>query len=125
MVPYNRIGGLYAEATTFSLPSILQQVAWYWHTQSYGRALWPYRVGWEAVLRDAGTERLPSPLAVRDKPVGYSWFPYEALGVAESWLGEWFGEGLVFFRRHGKVCGIHSLVFLGGFGGLFMLECLC
>ncbi|KAH6620698.1 Alpha/Beta hydrolase protein [Chaetomium sp. MPI-SDFR-AT-0129] len=96
------IGGLYAEATTFSLPSIIQQVAWYWHTQSYGRALWPYRVGWEAILRDAGVERLPSPLAVRDKPVGYSWFPYEALGVAESWLGEWFGEGLVFFRRHEK-----------------------
>ncbi|KAK4139460.1 putative epoxide hydrolase [Dichotomopilus funicola] len=96
------IGGLYAEATTFTLPAILQQVAWYWHTQSYGRALWPYRVGWEAILRDAGVERLPSPLAVRDKPVGYSWFPYEALGVAESWLGEWFGEGLVFFRRHEK-----------------------
>lgn len=98
----NRIGGMFAEATATPLDVILQQVSWYWYTKSYGRALWPYHSAWEAILRDV-QNKLPSPLAITNKPLGYSWFPTEPLAVAKSWMEHWFPENLVFYRAHEKV----------------------
>lgn len=84
---------------------ILQQVSWYWFTKSYGRALWPYRAAWAGILRD-NAGRLPSPLAVTKKPLGYSWFPNEVLAVASSWVKHWFPDNLVFYRAHDKVSSV-------------------
>jgi hypothetical protein len=93
---------MYAEGTNTPLEVILKQVSWYWFTKSYGRALWAYRAGWEAILRDV-PDKLPSPLAVTNKPIGYSFFPAEVLAVAKSWLDHWFPENLVFYRAHDRV----------------------
>ncbi|KAK3299449.1 Alpha/Beta hydrolase protein [Chaetomium fimeti] len=95
------IGSMYAEATNTPLDVILQQVSWYWYTKSYGRALWAYRSAWEAILRDV-PDKLPSPLQITNKPIGYSFFPDEPLAVAKSWLEHWFPENLVFHRAHEK-----------------------
>ncbi|KAK4156497.1 putative epoxide hydrolase [Chaetomidium leptoderma] len=95
------IGPMYAEGSDSSVDTILQQVSWYWLTQSYGRALWPYRSAWAALLRD-DNRNLPSPLAITTKPLGYSWFPAEVLGVAKSWLEHWFPDNLSFYRTHGS-----------------------
>ncbi|GAB1313722.1 hypothetical protein MFIFM68171_03932 [Madurella fahalii] len=94
------IGGLYTETAPLPLDIILQQVSWYWYTKSYGRSLWAYRAGWAAVLRDRDTEKLPSPLAITTKPLGYSWFPGEALALARSWVEHWFPNNLVFYKAH-------------------------
>ncbi|KAK4033180.1 putative epoxide hydrolase [Parachaetomium inaequale] len=93
------IGSIYTEASTYSVDTILQQVSWYWLTRSYGRALWSYRSVWEAMLRDKG-QKLPSPLAITTKPVGYSWYPSEVLTVAKSWVQHWFPDNLCFYRAH-------------------------
>lgn len=97
---------MYAEGTTYSIDTILQQVSWYWLTQSYGRTLWAYRSVWAAMLRD-DNQKLPSPLAITTKPLGYSWYPGEVLGSAKSWLEHWFPDNLSFYRAHESV----SLVF--------------
>lgn len=93
---------MYAEGTNTPLNVILQQVSWYWYTKSFGRSMWAYRNGLEALLRDV-KDRIPSPLAITNKPIGYSSFPAEVLTVAKSWLEHWFPENLVFFRAHDKV----------------------
>ena len=86
------------------LEVVLPQVSWYWYTKSYGRSLWAYRAAWEGILRDSDAEdKLPSPLKITGKPLGYSWFPSEVLTVAKSWMEHWFPENLVFFRAHEKV----------------------
>ncbi|KAK3305588.1 Alpha/Beta hydrolase protein [Chaetomium strumarium] len=93
------IGSMYAEASKYSVDTILQQVTWYWLTQSYGRSLWSYRSAWAAILRD-DSRKLPSPLAITTKPLGYSWYPGEVLGVAKSWMEHWFPDNLCFYRAH-------------------------
>ena len=100
---------MYAEGGNTPLDVILQQVSWYWYTKSYGRALWPYRAAWEPILRDAG-DKLPSPLAITSKPLGYSWFQAEVLTVAKSWLEHWFPDNLVFYRAHEKVRWVSDLL---------------
>ncbi|KAH6845623.1 Alpha/Beta hydrolase protein [Chaetomium sp. MPI-CAGE-AT-0009] len=94
------IGSMYAEAGS-SLDATLKQVSWYWYTKSYGRSLWAYRGAWQGILRDV-PDKLPSPLAITNKPIGYSFFPEEVLAVAKSWLEHWFPENLVFHRAHEK-----------------------
>jgi hypothetical protein len=107
----SRIGSMYSEGSTYSVDTILQQVSWYWLTRSYGRSLWAYRSVWEAMLRDKPA-KLPSPLAITTKPVGYSWFPSEVLAVAKSWVEHWFPDNLCFYRAHEKVnsviCFLHG-----------------
>jgi hypothetical protein len=97
-----RIGSMYAEGTDYSIDTVLEQVSWYWLTKSYGRSLWSYRSVWAAMLRD-DHEKLPSPLAVKTKPVGYSWYPSEVLCVAKSWVEHWFKDNLCFYRAHESV----------------------
>ncbi|KAL2194507.1 Alpha/Beta hydrolase protein [Corynascus similis CBS 632.67] len=93
------IGTMYVEHTEYSLNTILQEVSWYWLTKSYGRSLWSYRSVWRAVLRD-DNRKLPSPLAIQEKPLGYSWYPDEVLAAAKSWLEHWFPDNLVFYKAH-------------------------
>ena len=93
---------MYVEHTEYSLDTILQEVSWYWLTKSYGRSLWSYRSVWRAVLRD-DNRKLPSPLAIQKKPLGYSWYPGEVLAAAKSWLEHWFPDNLVFYRAHESV----------------------
>ncbi|KAK0719301.1 Alpha/Beta hydrolase protein [Lasiosphaeris hirsuta] len=93
------IGSIYAEGFAYTLDHILQQVSWYWLTKSYGRGLWAYRGAWAAILRD-DPRKLPSPLKITNKPLGYSFYPQEVIGAAKSWLEHWFPENLVLFRAH-------------------------
>lgn len=93
---------MYAEGFAYTLDHILQQVSWYWLTKSYGRGLWAYRGAWAAILRD-DPRKLPSPLKITNKPLGYSFYPQEVIGAAKSWLEHWFPENLVLFRAHKQV----------------------
>ncbi|KAK4140956.1 putative epoxide hydrolase [Dichotomopilus funicola] len=95
------IGGLLSEAAPTPIDFILTQVSWYWYTKSFSRSLWSYRSVWEGVLKDVAG-KLPSPLAITNKPVGYSYFPQEVLPAARSWLEHWFGENLVQYHAHEK-----------------------
>lgn len=88
---------------SYTLDWILGEVSWYWHTQSYSSSLWAYRAVWEPILRGAGLERLPNPLLIQDKPLGYSWFPFEVIATARSWVEHWFPGNLVFYRAHESV----------------------
>jgi microsomal epoxide hydrolase len=99
---------MYTEASTYSVDTILLYVSWYWLTKSYGRSLWSYRSLWAAMLRDE-SEKLPSPLAVTTKPVGFSWYPREPLAVAKSWVEHWFPDNLCFYRAHKSVGLVLSL----------------
>ncbi|KAM7192607.1 putative epoxide hydrolase [Naviculisporaceae sp. PSN 640] len=96
------LGAMFAEApgVSYSFDWILGEVSWYWHTQSYSSGLWAYRAVWQPLLRGAGLEKLPSPLVIQNKPVGYSWFRYEVIATARSWVEHWFPENLVFYRAH-------------------------
>ncbi|KAK0710075.1 Alpha/Beta hydrolase protein [Lasiosphaeria miniovina] len=95
------IGSMYTDGVNGApLATILEQVSWYWHTKSYGSGLWAYRAVWAPFLRDTHSERLPSPLAIKAKPIGYSWYPREVLAAAQSWVEHWFPDNLVFFKAH-------------------------
>ncbi|KAK3325961.1 Alpha/Beta hydrolase protein [Apodospora peruviana] len=94
------IGSLYAEGTPLPLTDILKQVSWYWYTKSYGRGLWAYRAAWASVIRDDDADKNPTPLAITNKPLGYSRYPFEVLVAAKSWLDHWFPDNLVFYREH-------------------------
>ncbi|KAK0641335.1 Alpha/Beta hydrolase protein [Cercophora newfieldiana] len=93
------IGTIYAEYTNYTLDAILDQVSWYWYTKSYGRSLWGYRGVWQAFIEDTPAG-LPSPLAITNKPLGYSWYPGEVLTVAKSWMEHWFPDNLAQFSIH-------------------------
>lgn len=96
---------MYTEApgTNYTLDFILGEVSWYWHTQSYSRGLWAYRAVWEPVLKSANLDKLPNPLEIQDKPLGFSWFPHDVITAVRSWLEHWFPNNLVFYRAHKSV----------------------
>jgi microsomal epoxide hydrolase len=73
-------------STTPSLNTILADITLYWLTGCYPTSIYTYREVKETLYVD--------------KPVGYSWFPYEIAPVPRAWA-EKMGK-IVFFRAHEK-----------------------
>jgi len=73
-------------STTPSLNTILADITLYWLTECYPTSIYAYR-------------EAKSVLCV-DKPMGYSWFPYELAPIPRAWA-EKTGK-MVFFRAHEK-----------------------
>ncbi|RMZ70858.1 epoxide hydrolase [Pyrenophora seminiperda CCB06] len=73
-------------STTPTLHTILADITLYWLTGCYPTSIYTYR---EA-----------KKMLYVDKPVGYSWFPYELCPVPKAWAEK--TGNLVFFRAHEK-----------------------
>ncbi|KAL2356293.1 Alpha/Beta hydrolase protein [Cryomyces antarcticus] len=77
--------------TTPSLDQILEAVTFYWLTETFPRAIYPYRTRY--VLHS-------DPSLYCKRPFGYSWNPKEIAPIAKSWAAT--TGNLVWFRRHTK-----------------------
>ena len=101
---------------TPSLDQILEAVTLYWLTDTFPRALYPYRgelVKSEASFEKEDDYRLvfkkgperymvhSDPQLFCQKPFGYSWNPKEIAPIPRSWAAT--TGNLVWFRRHSKV----------------------
>ncbi|KAL4879615.1 Alpha/Beta hydrolase protein [Aspergillus karnatakaensis] len=79
----------------FSNQTILELVTLYWFTESFARAIYPYR---------ESNPVPPNPdVALRtthylQKPFGYSWFLHELFPIPKSWIAT--TGNLVHFRQH-------------------------
>lgn len=89
------VGEKYLDWVDDALPSdtILELVSLYWFTESFARAIYPYR------------ENFPKPPAVPasqyiHKPFGFSYFPMELMPAPKSWIKT--TGNLVFWREHKK-----------------------
>lgn len=79
------------------LNTILSMTSFYWFTESYGRAMWAYRVLMSVV---GGT--FPTLPFSTTKPFGYSAFHLELGVLPESWAEHLFSN-LVFHKSHDRV----------------------
>ena len=78
------------------LDGILDSVSLYWFTESFPRAIYPYRrsYGSNAVSLHADPKlKIESP-----KSVGYSNFPWELAPIPKSWVEQ--TGNLVWYREH-------------------------
>ncbi|OOF96730.1 hypothetical protein ASPCADRAFT_206905 [Aspergillus carbonarius ITEM 5010] len=91
------VGEKYRDWVDKPLPSatILEMVTLYWLTESFPRAIYPYRE--TTPLPANATAVLGKELYIH-KPFGYSYFPMEIVPVPRSWVAT-TGD-LVFFRDH-------------------------
>ena len=80
-----------------SLDTIISFVSFYWHTKSYGRAMWSYR----SLTSGIGGALPAFPLSL-SKPVGFSAFPIEMAILPRSWSQHLF-PNIVFYASHEKV----------------------
>ncbi|KAK8158055.1 Alpha/Beta hydrolase protein [Phyllosticta citrichinensis] len=76
--------------------AILESVSLYWLTDSFPTSIWSYR-------QHFGPNQVPggvhgSPKYRLNKPFGFSFFPYELMGVPKSWVAA--NGDLVFYRQH-------------------------
>lgn len=71
-------------STTPSVNTILADVTLYWLTGCYPTSIYPYR-------RTGNTTYV-------DKPVGFSWFPYEVAPIPKAWFEK--TGNVVFYRAH-------------------------
>lgn len=76
------------------LDEILDSVTLYWFTESFPRAIYPYRQFFGAVPEFFH----PSPQWYVTKPMGYSWHPQELSPVPRAWVAE--TGNLVWYRGH-------------------------
>ncbi|KIX08631.1 uncharacterized protein Z518_03288 [Rhinocladiella mackenziei CBS 650.93] len=79
-----------------SLDQILESVTLYWLTETFPRAVYPYR-------QVQGPKRYmvhSDPKYYCHKPFGYSWFPKEIAPVPKSWAAT--TGNLVWFTRHSE-----------------------
>ncbi|KAH7133922.1 Alpha/Beta hydrolase protein [Dactylonectria macrodidyma] len=100
---------------TPSMDEILSSVTLYWLTETFARAIYPYRQELIEEPRNdktdaeccdvfrQGPQRYmihPDPNYYCSKPMGYSWFPYEIAPVPKSWAAT--TGNLVWFKNHQK-----------------------
>ncbi|KAF7846051.1 hypothetical protein BT93_L5425, partial [Corymbia citriodora subsp. variegata] len=79
------------------LDKILESVTLYWLTDTFPRCIYPYRsfFGGE---RDPSLSKIGNPQFQNDKPMGFSWFPYELGPIPKSWIEK--SGNLVSFAQH-------------------------
>ncbi|OJJ79730.1 epoxide hydrolase family protein [Aspergillus glaucus CBS 516.65] len=92
------VGEKYLDWVDDPLPSntILEFASLYWLTETFPRAIYPYRENFPPKGTPAGND----PRWYISKPFGFSYFPNEVLPVPRSWV-ETSGN-LVFWREHQK-----------------------
>ncbi|KAI9826413.1 MAG: hypothetical protein M1819_007376 [Sarea resinae] len=88
------------------LDTILESVSLYWLTETFPRAIYPYRA--ERVVTNDGMGAHSDPKWHISKPFGFSWFPNEIPPMPQKWVAT-TGD-LVFWRQHAEVR--KSLAFL-------------
>ncbi|KIW49581.1 hypothetical protein PV05_11249 [Exophiala xenobiotica] len=115
------IGEKYLKWTdkTPSLDEILASVTLYWLTETFPRAIYPYRQEliespqqeWteddSRKVFNQGPHRYmlhPDPKYYCHKPLGYSWFPKEIAPVPRSWAAT--TGNMVWFKSHNEVSGV-------------------
>ncbi|KAK3681711.1 Alpha/Beta hydrolase protein [Podospora appendiculata] len=81
--------------TPLPLDTILSFVSFYWHTKSFGRAMWSYR----ALTPTIGQGLPPIPLSLT-KPFGFSSFRQEMASLPRGFAEVIFGKSLVFYKAH-------------------------
>lgn len=81
-------------AETPSVEELLDSVTLYWLTESFPRAIFPYRQFFGAKPTFFHNE----PSLYIDKPMGYSWHPKELAPVPKAWV-ETSGN-LVWYKEH-------------------------
>ncbi|KAL2831246.1 Alpha/Beta hydrolase protein [Aspergillus pseudoustus] len=79
----------------FSSQTILELVSLYWLTDTYPRAIYPYR---ENTLSPRDVVASLTTDFYIHKPLGFSYFPKELLPVPRSWIAK--TGNLVYFREH-------------------------
>ncbi|KAL6240140.1 hypothetical protein BDW75DRAFT_197076 [Aspergillus navahoensis] len=82
--------------TPFSKHKILELVTLYWFTESFPRAIYPYRASNPIPSR-------PSPMLNElyiHKPFGFSYFPKELMPTPKSWVEK--TGNLVYFNQHSE-----------------------
>ncbi|KAK2776195.1 putative epoxide hydrolase [Colletotrichum kahawae] len=100
---------------TPSTDEILASVTLYWLTQTFPRGIYPYRqeviddthgsmtdAECRRVIKDGAKRYMfhPDPEYYCEKPMGYSWFPYEIVPVPKAWAAT--TGNLVWYRPHEK-----------------------
>ncbi|KAL3298180.1 putative epoxide hydrolase [Colletotrichum asianum] len=100
---------------TPSMDEILASVTLYWLTQTFPRGVYPYRqeviddthgsmtdAECRRVIKDGAKRYMfhPDPKYYCEKPMGYSWFPYEIVPVPRAWAAT--TGNLVWYRSHEK-----------------------
>ncbi|KAF4854293.1 putative epoxide hydrolase [Colletotrichum siamense] len=100
---------------TPSMDEILASVTLYWLTQTFPRGIYPYRqeviddtrgsmsdAECRRVIKDGAKRYMfhPDPEYYCEKPMGYSWFPYEIVPVPKAWAAT--TGNLVWYRPHEK-----------------------
>ncbi|KAF4887156.1 putative epoxide hydrolase [Colletotrichum fructicola] len=100
---------------TPSMDEILASVTLYWLTQTFPRGVYPYRqeviddthgsmtdAECRRVIKDGAKRYIfhPDPKYYCEKPMGYSWFPYEIVPVPKAWAAT--TGNLVWYRSHEK-----------------------
>ncbi|KAI4854547.1 alpha/beta-hydrolase [Aureobasidium sp. EXF-8845] len=75
-----------------TLDQILDHASLYWLTETFPRAIYPYRQ-----FFGPSPEAIPLKYYV-DKPLGYSWFPKEIAPIPKAWVST--TGNLVWYRQH-------------------------
>ena len=78
------------------LDVIIEAVALYWFTETFPKAIYPYR----QLFTPGNIGAHENPIWHINKPFGYSWFPKEIAPIPRSWAAT--TGNLVFFRQHTK-----------------------
>ncbi|KAL4818094.1 Alpha/Beta hydrolase protein [Aspergillus spinulosporus] len=85
--------------TPFSKHKILELVTLYWFTESFPRAIYPYRQNIRTNPIPPGPSPFLNELYIH-KPLGFSYFPKELIPVPESWVAK--TGNLVYFKQHSE-----------------------
>lgn len=102
------IGEKYLEWTDEDPPTeeILRAVSLYWLTDTFPRAIYPYRAYYG---NKAPVNRPPDdPEFYCKKPMGYSYFPKELMPTPVAWAK--ISGNLVWSRQHDKVSSTHKAI---------------
>lgn len=84
-----------------SLPTILDSVTLYYLTDTFPRCIYPYRSSFGPARDPSRYKPESSNFNAGDKPMGYSWFPWELVPTPKSWT-EKTTSNLVTYRAHEK-----------------------
>jgi hypothetical protein len=79
----------------FSLDHILGTVTLYWFTGTFSTSLY------HATAAMRYLSNTPFPVS-KEKPLGYSWFPYDLVVFPQAWAQEVY-PNMVFYKSHSKV----------------------
>ncbi|KUJ10363.1 alpha/beta-hydrolase [Mollisia scopiformis] len=84
--------------STSSLDTILEAVTLYYLTDTFPKAIYPYR----QLFTPGNIGAHENPIWRINKPFGFSWFPNEIAPVPRNWVESTTDEKLIYWREHEK-----------------------